>query len=43
MSLSPRGPPSGVSLPSELDLLNYPGNTTTTLTISPQLQAITVP
>ena len=36
-------PPAGVTLGSELNLLNYPGNTTTTLTTPPQLQGITVP
>jgi glucoamylase len=36
-------PPAGVTLSGELNLLNYPGNTTTTLTTPPQLQGITVP
>ena len=36
-------PPSGVSLGSELNVLAYPGNTTTTLTTPVQLQGVTVP
>jgi glucoamylase len=36
-------PPPGVALPAELNLLDYPGNTTTTLTTPPQLQGVTVP
>jgi glucoamylase len=36
-------PPPGVSLSSELNVLAYPGNTTTTLATPVQLQGVTVP
>src|SRR5450755_3721841 len=36
-------PPSGVTLSPELNVLAYPGNTTTTLVTPPQLQGVTVP
>lgn len=36
-------PPPGVSLATELNVLDYPGNTTTTLATPVQLQGVTVP
>ena len=35
--------PPGVALSAELNLLDYPGNTTTTLATPPRLQGVTVP
>jgi hypothetical protein len=36
-------PPPGLAASAELNLLDYPGNTTTLLTTPPQLQGVTVP
>ncbi len=36
-------PPPGVALSAELNLLDHPGNTTTTLATPAQLQGVTVP